>query len=226
MTTLDQLLGDPADAALWTMVQERSTVAFRCRSLWGLLPVKGTFTEFSGNGQVGNGTAFGRIDIDAASLTTGIGKRDEHLRSADFFAVERFPTISVVVTAVQPTGGPGGRSELRITLTVRGVYPPDLARWHHHRARRRRRADVGGRYDRSDRMGRQRQPVGHGETPGFRDRHRCLRETRLTGTEVAVGCDVITSARARDSSRRPAARPRPGLQRQRAHSRTGDVGAG
>lgn len=123
MTTLDQLLGDPANAAVWTLDRERSTVAFTCRSFWGLLPIKGTFTEFSGNGQLGNGTAFGRVDIDAASLTTGIGKRDDHLRSEDFFAVDRFPTISVVVTAVQPAAGAG---ELRTTLTVRGVTRPIL----------------------------------------------------------------------------------------------------
>lgn len=121
MTTLDQLLGDPANAAVWTLDPQRSTVAFRCRSLWGLLPVRGTFTEFSGTGQLGSGTAFGRLDIDAASLTTGIGKRDQHLRSEDFFAVDRFPTISVVVTAVQPAAG---ADELRSTLTVRGVTRP------------------------------------------------------------------------------------------------------
>jgi polyisoprenoid-binding protein YceI len=123
MTTLDQLLGDPANAAVWTLARERSTVAFTCRSFWGLLPVKGTFTELSGTGQLGNGTAFGRLDIDAASLTTGIGKRDDHLRSEDFFAVDRFPTISVVVTAVEPADGAGG-GELRSTLTVRGVTRP------------------------------------------------------------------------------------------------------
>ena len=118
MTTLEQLLGDPDNAAVWTLDPARSRIAFSCRSLWGLLPVKGTFTDFSGDGQLANGTAFGRIDIQAASLTTGIGKRDEHLRSDDFFAVERFPTISVVVTAAQPNSD--GGADLRSNLTVRG----------------------------------------------------------------------------------------------------------
>ena len=122
MTTLEELLGDPANATVWTLDPQRSRITFSCRSLWGLLPVRGTFAGVSGDGQLANGAAFGRVDIDAASLTTGIGKRDDHLRSEDFFAVERFPTISVVVTAVQSNGG--GGAELRSNLTVRGVTHP------------------------------------------------------------------------------------------------------
>lgn len=121
MTMLDNLLGDPGNAAVWALAPQRSRIGFSCRSLWGLVPVKGRFTEFSGDGQLGGGTAFGRVDIAAASLTTGIRKRDEHLRSEDFFAVDRFPTISVVVTAVQPA--PDG-VELRSSLTVHGVSRP------------------------------------------------------------------------------------------------------
>ncbi|AQA01280.1 hypothetical protein BVC93_01275 [Mycobacterium sp. MS1601] len=121
MTSLEQLLANPDNAAVWTLVPNRSEVRFTCRSFWGLLPVKGRFTEFSGEGQLSGGTAFGRIDIVAASLDTGNRKRDEHLRSEDFFAVDRFPTLSVVVTAVQQTGG---HADLRSSLTVRGVTQP------------------------------------------------------------------------------------------------------
>jgi polyisoprenoid-binding protein YceI len=121
MTTLDHLLGDPGNAAVWALDPQRSELGFRCRSLWGLFPVNGRFTEFTGDGRLGGGTASGRLDVAAASLDTGIRKRDEHLRSEDFFAVERFPTISVVVTAMQ-LGNLG--TELRSTLTVRGVSHP------------------------------------------------------------------------------------------------------
>jgi polyisoprenoid-binding protein YceI len=132
MTTLADLLGEPANAGVWTLVSERSRIAFSCRSLWGLVPVKGTFTDFSGDGQLANGSAFGRVDIRAASLVTGIGRRDAHLRSDDFFAVERFPTISVVVTAVEPNGSntDGSNTDrqtgaaLRSNLTIRGVTHP------------------------------------------------------------------------------------------------------
>ncbi|BBY87957.1 YceI family protein [Mycolicibacterium tokaiense] len=121
MTALEALLSDPANTGVWTLTPDRSAVTFRCRSLWGLLPVKGRFTEVSGDGQLGDGTAFGRLDITAASLDTGNRKRDEHLRSEDFFDAERFPTLSVVVTALQQAGA---RAQLRSTLTVRGVSRP------------------------------------------------------------------------------------------------------
>ena len=66
----------------------------------GLIPVKGRFHEFSGDGQITDAqTLFGRMDIKAASLDTKINKRDDHLRSADFFDVAKYPDISVVVTA-------------------------------------------------------------------------------------------------------------------------------
>ena len=123
MTSLDALLGDPNTAGVWNLDQQRSTIAFASRSFWGLLPVKGKFTDFSGDGQITHQAAvFGRLDIRAASLDTGIGKRDDHLRSADFFDVEHFPDISVVVTALQP----GGRdtAELRASLTVKATTKP------------------------------------------------------------------------------------------------------
>jgi polyisoprenoid-binding protein YceI len=120
MTTLETLLNDPDEAGLWNLEADRSAITFRIRNMWGLLNVKGRFTEFGGDGQLtGKGAVSGRLDIRTASIDTGIGKRDEHLRSADFFDVERFPEISVVVTAVQPTGG--NTADLRADFTIKGV---------------------------------------------------------------------------------------------------------
>ncbi|WAJ46571.1 YceI family protein [Mycobacterium sp. Aquia_216] len=125
MTTLETLLNDPDLAGVWNIVPDRSTVSFKIKNMWGLVNVKGRFTEFSGDGQLtGTGAVFGRLDIRTASLNTGIGRRDEHLRSADFFDVERFPEISVVVTAVQPTEGKA--AELRADFTIKGVTAPLL----------------------------------------------------------------------------------------------------
>jgi polyisoprenoid-binding protein YceI len=127
MTTLETLLSDPDLAGVWNMVPDRSAITFKIRNFWGLLNVKGRFGEFSGDGQLtGKGAIFGRVDIRAASLSTGIGRRDKHLRSADFFDVERFPEISVVVTAVHPTQGPpkGRAADLRVSFTIKGVTAP------------------------------------------------------------------------------------------------------
>lgn len=123
MTSLETLLNDPEMAGVWNIVPGRSTIALKVKNMWGLLNVRGRFTEFSGDGQLsGRGAVFGRLDIRTASLNTGIGRRDRHLRSADFFDVERFPEISVVVTAVHPTQGKA--AELRANFTVKGITAP------------------------------------------------------------------------------------------------------
>ena len=120
MTTLETLLSDPDMAGVWNIVPDRSAITFSVRNMWGLLNVRGRFTEFTGDGQLtGAGAVFGRLDIRAASLSTGIGRRDRHLRSADFFDVERFPEISVVVTAVHPTKG--NAADLRASFTIKGI---------------------------------------------------------------------------------------------------------
>src|ERR1700744_5078262 len=123
MTDVDTLLNDPDTAGVWSLDPDRSPVGFKIRNFWGLVNVKGRFTDVSGDGQVtGKGAIFGRLDIRVASLRTGIGKRDEHLRSADFFDAERFPEISVVVTAVQPTTG--NAADLQATFSIKGVTAP------------------------------------------------------------------------------------------------------
>lgn len=123
MTTVETLLSDPDTAGVWNLVPERSTVIFKIRNMWGLVNVKGRFTGVNGDGQItSKGAVFGRVDIQAASLSTGIHRRDEHLRSADFFDVKRFPEISVVVTALDPTSG--NAADLRANFTIKGVTAP------------------------------------------------------------------------------------------------------
>ena len=123
MTTLETLLLDPDMSGVWNLDPNRSAITFKIKNMWGLLNVKGRFTDFGGDGQLtGKGAVFGRLDIRTASLSTGIGRRDNHLRSADFFDVERFGEISVVVTAVHPTEGKAG--DLRADFTIKGVTAP------------------------------------------------------------------------------------------------------
>jgi polyisoprenoid-binding protein YceI len=123
MTTVETLLSDPDTAGVWNLVPDKSTISFKIRNMWGLIGVKGRFTGVNGDGQItGKGAIFGRLDIQVASLRTGIRKRDRHLLSADFFDAERFPDISVVVTALEPTAG--NTADLRATLTIKGVTAP------------------------------------------------------------------------------------------------------
>jgi polyisoprenoid-binding protein YceI len=91
--------------------------------MWGLAPVTGHFTEFSGDGQITSAQrVFGRIDIKSASLDTNARKRDKHLRSADFFDAEAYPDISVVVTAADAITG--DTLDLRAQLTVKSTTAP------------------------------------------------------------------------------------------------------
>jgi polyisoprenoid-binding protein YceI len=123
MTTLETLLNDPEGVGVWNLDPDRSAITFKIRNMWGLLNVKGRFTEFSGDGQLtGKGGVFGRLDIRAASINTGIGRRDDHLRSADFFDVEHYPDMSVEVTAVEP--GTGSAADLRANFTIKGITEP------------------------------------------------------------------------------------------------------
>ena len=123
MTTLETLLNDPDMAGVWNIVPDHSAITFKVKNMWGLLRVKGRFTNVSGDGQVtGKGAVFGRLDVEVASLKTGISRRDKHLLSADFFEADRFPQLSVVVTAVAPTTG--NEADLRTEFTIKGVTEP------------------------------------------------------------------------------------------------------
>lgn len=123
MTTLETLLSDPETTGDWALVPDRSAIGFKIRNMWGLLPVKGKFTEFSGHGRLTDkGAVSGRIDIQVASLDTGIARRDKHLRSADFFDVERFGQIAVVVNALHPANGKA--ADLHTKVTIKGITEP------------------------------------------------------------------------------------------------------
>lgn len=123
MASLSEFFSDPASAGTWTVVPDQSAVAVASKSFWGVMPVKGRFTEFSGEGQVtAPQTVSGHIDIKAASLRTGIGKRDAHLHSADFFEAEKFPDINVVVTSADVIDS--DTVGLHAELTIKGTTKP------------------------------------------------------------------------------------------------------
>lgn len=123
MAGIQELLGSPEAAGVWRVVPEQSTIGFMCKSMWGLVPVKGRFKEFSGDGQIDSGpTVVGRIDIKTASLETGIRRRDEHLRSADFFEVEKYPDTALAVTSADAIDD--AAADLRAQLTVKGTTKP------------------------------------------------------------------------------------------------------
>jgi polyisoprenoid-binding protein YceI len=119
MTTAADLLQSQEAIGAWTLDPNRSSLSFKNKTMWGLANVKGHFTDFSGEGSVDPGGAVsGQIAIQAASLTTGIKQRDNHLRSADFFDAEHYPDITVTVTNVEPAGA--DELNVRAELSIRG----------------------------------------------------------------------------------------------------------
>src|SRR5258708_31916216 len=108
---------------LWSLDPARSTVTFRHPKFWGLVPIKGTFTKGGGEGEVlPDGTATGTLTIAAASIDTRNAKRDEHLRSADFFDTARHG--SIVFTASRASPADDGTADVTGELTIIGVTRP------------------------------------------------------------------------------------------------------
>jgi polyisoprenoid-binding protein YceI len=70
--------------------------------------VRGTFTDVRGTVEINEAdptASHAEISVAAASVDTGFGARDTHLRSDDFFAAETYPEILIMSTAVKPKGG-------------------------------------------------------------------------------------------------------------------------
>lgn len=63
-----------------------------------------------------------KVTLKASSVDTNFAKRDDHLRSPDFFNVKEFPEISFVSSAVEMTGEKTAR--LTGSLTLLGVSRP------------------------------------------------------------------------------------------------------
>lgn len=108
----------------WTIDTAHTTVSFSARHM-GLAKVRGAFDRFDGEigGDPQNITAAeGRFEIELASVDTGNEDRDAHLRSADFFDVERHPKMTFVSRSVEPAGE--GVFKVAGDLTIRGVTKP------------------------------------------------------------------------------------------------------
>lgn len=114
---------------VWLLDPARSRVEFRVPNFWGLAKVKGHFERYEGRLDL-RATPAAQLLIDAASLQTGNRRRDEHLRSSDFFAVEQHPQVRFTSETAQLDGqtlvarGPleaAGKSlpvDLRATISV------------------------------------------------------------------------------------------------------------
>ena len=100
-----------------------STIGFSVHQFLGT--THGKFTKFNGKIEIDrerpeNSSVTAQIDV--RSIDTRINKRDDHLRSAEFFNVEKFPQITFKSRTVKRTGPQSG--DILGDLTMHGVTRP------------------------------------------------------------------------------------------------------
>lgn len=110
-----------AFASTWNIDPEHSNVGFKVRHLM-VSNVKGSFDKYAGTVDINDKDITKskvEVSIDTSSINTNVQKRDEHLRSADFFDVAKFPAMTFVSKKVAKAG----KDKLKVTgdLTLHGV---------------------------------------------------------------------------------------------------------
>ncbi|MFI1926792.1 MULTISPECIES: YceI family protein [unclassified Streptomyces] len=127
VTTVADATVSPELAALtgdYSIDPAHSTLGFVARHAM-VTNVKGKFNDFTGSLHL-DGTdpskSGATIDVTMDSIDTGSADRDGHLKTADFFKTDEFPTMTFRATSAEALGG----DDYRITgdLTILGVTKP------------------------------------------------------------------------------------------------------
>ena len=108
-------------AGLWTVDPTHSSAGFEVKHMM-ISTVRGTFREFEGTLEAAeddpaNSRAWGSAKV--ASIDTGNGERDAHLRSPDFFDAQRYPEITDDATRIEHIEG--GTYRVFGNLTIKDV---------------------------------------------------------------------------------------------------------
>jgi polyisoprenoid-binding protein YceI len=119
MTTAPSTTG--LSAGTWTIDPVHSSIGFSVRHLM-VSKVRGTFAKFGGAVTVADdGTPSVTAEIAVDSVSTNNEQRDAHIKSADFFDVDKDPTATFTSTRVRDNGD---RYVLDGDLTLKGVTRP------------------------------------------------------------------------------------------------------
>jgi polyisoprenoid-binding protein YceI len=110
-----------AAAATWNIDPDHSNISFKVKHLM-VSNVKGNFDKHTGTVEINDKDITKskvQVTIDTNSINTSVQKRDEHLRSADFFDVAKYPTMTFVSKEVAKAGN----DKLKVTgdLTIHGI---------------------------------------------------------------------------------------------------------
>ncbi|MFD4135364.1 YceI family protein [Streptomyces goshikiensis] len=112
-------------AGTWVLDPTKSSVEIKHKSMWGLATIRAAFTKLSGEGEIGpDGSVHGTLTIEAASILSKQATLDTHLRSADFFNVQRHPTFTFTTTGVVAAADDAGTAKVTGHLTVLGTTRP------------------------------------------------------------------------------------------------------
>ena len=122
-TTTAATTTPPLAPGEYVLDPSHSRVGFLARHLV-VSKVRGNFEKAEGKITVGENLAASAVEvtIDVASISSRDGKRDEHLRSADFFDVEKFPTMTFQSTSTELASG--GHFAVTGNLTIRDQTHP------------------------------------------------------------------------------------------------------
>jgi polyisoprenoid-binding protein YceI len=112
-------LADGTAAGNWVLDPEGSRAEFRVKHFWGAITVRGTLERMTGEAAIGpDGSVTGRISFNAESVNTKNKQRDKHLRSADFFHVEKHPQAVLTITSAHPAGAAGHARPVTFTAHI------------------------------------------------------------------------------------------------------------
>ena len=120
MTAATTETGIPGyEAATWTIDPVHSEVGFSVRHMM-VSKVRGRFTRFNGQLVTAEDPTQSSVtaEIDLSSINTGQEQRDEHIKSADFFEVETYPTMTYRSIGIKVEDG---EYVLEGDLTLKGV---------------------------------------------------------------------------------------------------------
>jgi polyisoprenoid-binding protein YceI len=107
---------------VWTVDASHSSIEFVVRHMM-VSKVRGRFGSVNGTITIAEDPVRSTLEAtaDVSSVTTGDEKRDEHLRSSDFFDAAHHPTITLVSTSIDKRGS---GYVLHTELTIKGVTRP------------------------------------------------------------------------------------------------------
>ena len=114
----------PTSTTTWNLDPAHSAAEFKVKHMM-ISTIKGSLPGLTGvlkENTVAPSRTTIEASIDVSTLSTGDGQRDGHLKSPDFFEVEKFPTMTFKSTSVKKKA----EGEYAVTgdLTVHGVTRP------------------------------------------------------------------------------------------------------